>query len=139
MKAKIAYALLVLAPAAVSLTACVGVVEHPRREVVVVEPERRGPPPWAPAHGYRRKFETYHYYPAIQVYYYPTVQKYYWLEGGDWKIGVRLPSRFVIEETKRVVIELDDEPHKHHGKIKGDYPPDYFERGKGRGRGKDRS
>ena len=55
------------------------------------------------------------------------------------KGGPPLRSRCVIEETKRVVIELDDEPHKHHAKIKGDYPPDYFERGKGKGKGKDRS
>lgn len=37
---------------------CVAVVERPA-DVEVVESERHGPPPWAPAHGWRRKNETY--------------------------------------------------------------------------------
>lgn len=120
-----------------STAGCVALVgEPPRREVVVVESERPGPPPWAPAHGWRRKHESYHYYPAIQVYYYPAARKYYWLETGQWRIDVRLPSRYVIAEHQMVVVELDDEPHKHHNKVKIQYPPDYFEKGKGKGKGK---
>lgn len=115
-------------------TGCV-VAERPHREVVVVESREPGPPPWAPAHGWRRKHE-YHYYPTIQVYYYPHVHRYYWLEGGDWRVSARLPAHYVVEQHKRVVIELDDEPHKQHHKIKRDYPPDFFERGKGKGKGK---
>lgn len=123
--------------AVVATSGCVAVVENrPRREVVVVESERNGPPPWAPAHGWRRKHESYHYYPAVQVYYYPAARKYYWLERGEWRVGARLPSLYVIEERRMVVVELDDEPHKHHHKVKTQYPPDYFERGKGKEKGK---
>lgn len=118
-----------------TISGCVAVVDEPPRRVVVVEEERHGPPPWAPAHGYRRKHETYHYYPVIQVYYYPAARKYYWIEGGQWRIDVRLPNRYVIEEHRRVVVDLDDEPHKHHHKIRTQYPSDYFERGRGRTKG----
>jgi len=133
MKSKMRYWATVFGSATLFLTGCVVVDKEPRRGVVIVESDRHGPPPWAPAHGWRRKHE-YHYYPIIQVYYYPHVKRYYWLEGSDWKTGVRLPSYFVIEESRKVIFELDDEPHKHHGRIKNDYPSDYFERGKGRGR-----
>ena len=113
---------------------CVAVAEKPPREVVVVESHRHGPPPWAPAHGWRRKHETYHYYPAIEVYYYPSIGRYYWLDGGDWRFGVRLPRHYVIAEHKRVVLDLDYEPHKHHGKIKNKYPPGQYKKHKGKGR-----
>lgn len=143
MKAIPPYCKTVLLLGALSVSGCVAVVgKPPRREVVVVESERRGPPPWAPAHGWRRKQERYYYYPTIQVYYYPEARRYYWLESGAWKIGARLPSHYVIREQKRVVVELDDEPHKHHQKVKMQYPPNYFERGKGpktgKGKGKKR-
>lgn len=136
MKAISPYFTTVLLVGALSVSGCVAMIgKPPRRDVVVVEPERRGPPPWAPAHGWRRKQETYYYYPAIQVYYYPAAQRYYWLEGGAWKIGARLPSRYVIRQQKSVVVELDDEPHKRHQQVKTQYPPNYFEkRGKGKGR-----
>ena len=123
--------------AAVTIPGCVAVVEErPRRDVVVIDSDRHGPPPWAPAHGWRRKHETFHYDPVVQVYYFPANRTYYWLEAGQWQVGVRLPSRYVIQEHKMVAVDLDDEPHKHHHKIKAQYPPDYFERGKGKGKGR---
>lgn len=123
--------------ALVAVSGCVAVVEdRPRREVVMVDSDRHGPPPWAPAHGWRRKHETFHYYPVVQVYYFPSNRTYYWLDAGEWKVGVRLPSRYVIEQHKMVVVELDDEPHKRHHKVKTQYPPDYFEKGKGKGKGR---
>lgn len=116
-----------------SLTGCVAVVEQPS-EVAVAESARRGgPPPWAPAHGWRRQHETYYYYPATQVYFYPSVGRYYWLEGREWRFGDRLPRRFVIDESKRVLLDLDYEPHTQHAKITNTYPRDYYERAKSRG------
>lgn len=115
------------------LTGCITVAERPP-DAVVVESDRRGPPPWAPAHGWRRKHETYHYYPATQVYYYPSVGRYYWIEGGGWSYGSRLPRYYVIEEDRRVVLDLDYEPHTDHAKIKAVYPPDYYERNRGKGK-----
>lgn len=106
---------------------CIAVVDRPSDEVAGVEPDRHGPPPWAPAHGWRRQHETYYYYPAAQVYYYPSVRRYYWLEGREWKYGDRLPRRYIIEEDKKVVLDLDYEPHTQHAKIVSTYPPDYYE------------
>lgn len=119
-----------------SLSGCLAVVEQPS-EVAVVESDRRGgPPPWAPAHGWRRKQETYHYYPATQVYYYPTVRRYYWLDGREWRFGERLPRHFILEENKKVVLDLDYEPHTQHAKIINTYPRDYYERANRIGRGR---
>jgi len=112
---------------------CVALVERPA-DVEVVESERQGPPPWAPAHGWRRKNETYFYYPVTQVYYYPSVRRYYWLEGREWRYGDRLPRYFVLNQDKRVVLDLDYEPHTYHAKIRSTYPPDYFERNYGNGK-----
>ena len=106
---------------------CVAVVERPA-EVEVVESDRHGPPPWAPAHGWRRKHETYYYYPATQVYYYPSVRRYYWLEGRDWRYGDRLPRYYTLDQDRRVVLDLDYEPHNYHAKIRSVYTPDYYER-----------
>ena len=116
-------------PAALLLliSGCVAVVERPA-DVEVVESDRQGPPPWAPAHGWRRQNETYHYYPTTQVYYYPSARRYYWLEGREWRYGDRLPRYYVIRDNERVILDLDYEPHRQHAKIKEMYPSDYYER-----------
>ncbi len=133
MKLRAAQAGVVFGALSLLLTGCVAVVERPP-DAAVVESDRRGPPPWAPAHGWRRKHETYYYYPAAQVYYYPSVGRYYWIEGREWRYGSRLPRYFVVEDDKRVVLELDYEPHTDHAKFKALYPPDYHERDRGKGR-----
>lgn len=101
-------------------------------DVVVIERDRQGPPPWAPAHGWRRKHERYYYYPAVQVYYYPSVRRYYWLEGREWRFGPRLPRYIVIEQHRKIDLDLDYEPHTRHAKIKSKYPPNYYAKGKGK-------
>ena len=71
--------------------------------------QRKGPPPWAPAHGYRAKKQAYYphaYYPRVyhpryryHYVYYPRYNFYYdnfrgvyiYLNGGRWAIGARLP------------------------------------------------
>lgn len=116
-----------------SLSGCVALVEQPP-EVAVVESDRRGPPPWAPAHGWRRKQETYYYYPATQVYYYPSLRRYYWIDGREWRSGDRLPRRFIADDNKRIVLDLDYEPHTQHARIVKNYPRDYFERANRKGR-----
>lgn len=45
-----------------------------------------GPPPWAPAHGYRAK-QQYRYYPGHNIYMDPASGMYYFLQGGHWKHG----------------------------------------------------
>jgi hypothetical protein len=39
-----------------------------------------------------------------------------------------LPRRFVIEEDKKIVLDLDYEPHTQHARIIDIYPRDYYEK-----------
>ncbi len=49
-----------------------------------------GPPPWAPAHGYRAK--TQHvYFPSLNIYFDVHRNSYYFLSGDRWIISHRLP------------------------------------------------
>ncbi|WP_310555152.1 hypothetical protein [Flavobacterium sp.] len=69
----------------------------------------QGPPPWAPAHGYRAK--TRHIYFPEQNFYYDIQKKnYIYLKNNNWEISVSLPSIFVgINLGNTAQIELDFE------------------------------
>ena len=72
-----------------------------------VKSEGGGPPPWAPAHGYRRKFQ---YYPKQKVYYRPDTKQYFWIDAGAVKVGTKLPSWISISGSGTTA-ELDtDKP-----------------------------
>ena len=88
---------------------------------------RGGPPPHAPAHGYRRKF-GYDYYPDQHVYYARDRGTYFWLQGENWKMGVELPSRIALNLGGHVSIELGTKtPYEQHDAVAKKHP------GKGRG------
>ncbi|MCZ6851110.1 MAG: hypothetical protein O7F17_05665, partial [Planctomycetota bacterium] len=94
-----------------------------------------GPPAHAPAHGYRKKFQ-YRYYPDAQVYYAADRGLYFWIEGGNWKLGARLPDHITVDLSAGVSVEFDsDTPSAHHGK---GGPKKGGGRGKGKGKGKGR-
>jgi hypothetical protein len=126
MHRETAYSGIALAGLLYFLPGCVAVVEKPS-DMAAIESDRNGPPPWAPAHGWRRQHETYYYYPASQVYYYPNAQRYYWLDGREWRSGDRLPRYYVLQANKKVTLDLDYEPHTQHAKIRAMYPPDYYQ------------
>jgi len=67
-----------------------------------------GPPAWAPAHGYRRKFK---YYPKQKVYYDAAVKKYFWVDAGIVKVGVKLPESIKLSGDG-VTLELGTEKPK---------------------------
>lgn len=71
-----------------------------------------GPPPWAPAHGWRAKHH-YVYYPDAEVYYAPASNRWFWLDGNGWQAGINLPRalrHFV--RTGGIDIDLDvDRPY----------------------------
>jgi hypothetical protein len=46
----------------------------------------KGPPPWAPAHGYRAK-QNYRYYPAHNIYQDPVSGLFFTYHGGVWSKG----------------------------------------------------
>ena len=104
---------------------------------VVVEEPRGGPPPWAPAHGRRAKEVRYryYYYPASGVYVNVATGSYFYMNGGNWQVGMTLPSTVVLDKTNYVSLELDtDTPYifyeEHKVKYKGHGRPHKQGRGK---------
>lgn len=85
-------------------------------------PGKKGPPPWAPAHGYRAK-HVYRYFPGRDVYFEPQSGNYFYLEAGAWKIGVRLPGSIKIDAAAFVEVPMDtDKPYQFHNDIKAAFP-----------------
>lgn len=102
-----------------------------------IEPEGQGPPPWAPAHGYRAKYR-YRYYPDDYVYYDGSRSLYFYYAGGGWRAAVALPSSIRIDLDRYAVIEMDtDRPYVYHSDVVKRYPPG-LEDNQGRGKGRDK-
>lgn len=87
--------------------------------------KKPGPPPWAPAHGYRAK-TRYVYFSDYEVYYDHDRGVYISLSGSNWSVSARLPSILSrVDLTAAVKVDLDfdgDEPHKNHAQFKKKYP-----------------
>ena len=67
----------------------------------------QGPPPWAPAHGYRAK-TRYVYFPDENMYYDLHSRNYIYLSGRNWVVRTSVPRIFVgINLGKSAQIELD--------------------------------
>lgn len=76
----------------------------------------KGPPPHAPAHGYRAK-HCYRYYPSREVYYDTGRRLYFYIEGGLWKSGVSLPYHLQVDLGDYQTVEIySDTPYAHHEK-----------------------
>ena len=118
--------------------------------VVPTDVFSQGPPPWAPAHGYRAK--TRHiYFPDQNMYYDIQRGNYIYFNNGKWSVSVKVPSIFVgINLGKSTQIELDfygDRPqrynysHKTKYKVKKHYHQNHKHNkgnghpGKGHGKG----
>ena len=89
-----------------------------------------GPPPWAPAHGYRAK--TRHvYFPDHNFYFDVQKNVYIYLSGSTWKLGAKLPSLYAsidLNGAVKVELELDtDSPQKYNK----DHIVKYKTKGKG--------
>ncbi len=91
---------------------------------VGTEPEvKQGPPPHAPAWGYRAK-HMYHYYPGAQVYFEPARGLYFYYEDGEWRVSGSLPVHLSVQLDEYVVIESDsDKPYLKADEHKKKYPP----------------
>ncbi len=82
-----------------------------------------GPPPHAPAHGYRAKHH-YRYYPSSSVYFDTYRKVYFYLEGENWRMSVSLPQNIRVQLGEYVGIEMDsDKPYIHHDDHRRKYPP----------------
>ncbi|MFN7014340.1 MAG: hypothetical protein ACK4ON_08745 [Bacteroidia bacterium] len=92
--------------------------------VVPTDVFSQGPPPWAPAHGYRAK--TRHiYFPDQNMYYDIQRGSYIYFTNGAWSISARVPSIFVgINLGRSTQIELDfygDRPQRYNYSHKTKY------------------
>lgn len=137
--------ILLIAVSVPFLSGCYAVIgthpphDHDRRERHR-DHERRvcgpgGPPPWAPAHGYRRKCQ-YRYYPRFEIYYSVSADVYYWEVNGTWRSGRYLPDHIQFKDGDYVSLELKtDKPYEHHEEIREKHGP--YDRGKGPGNDND--
>ena len=107
--------------------------DHP-----VYEAKSPGPPPWAPAHGYRAK-HRYHYYPSSYVYFDIDRRLYFYVSAGQWRVSASLPADIRIEVGDSVVLEMDtDTPYRYHTDVVKNYPPGQakkMQKGNAKGKG----
>lgn len=83
-----------------------------------------GPPPWAPAHGYRAK-TRYVYFTEYNFYYDNNRGVYIYLSGNNWEVSASIPNLFkTVNLTAAVKIDLDfdaDDPQKYNADHKKKY------------------
>ena len=85
--------------------------------------KKGGPPPHAPAHGYRAK-RQYRYFPSKKVYQDTERGLYFYLKGDKWEVGASLPLPLREDLGASVGLELDtDKPYIHHAEHVKQYPP----------------
>lgn len=85
--------------------------------------QKGGPPPWAPAHGYRAK-HRYYYYPSYRVYYEKERGVYFYYKDGKWRASVSLPSEVQISSSNYLILEMDsDKPYEYDHEVVKRYPP----------------
>lgn len=85
-------------------------------------PHGKGPPPHAPAHGYREK-HRYRYYPSAQVYFDVGRNLYFYFEDGGWRMSASLPHHFSGHLDGYVRLDLEtDKPYQHFEEHRKKYP-----------------
>jgi hypothetical protein len=92
--------------------------------------KKGGPPPHAPAHGYRAKHQ-YRYYPSRNVYYDQGRGVYFYIKGDGWAVGASLPTHLQSDLGYAVNIDLDsDTPYEFNAEHLKQYPKEKYQRGK---------
>ena len=117
-----------------SLGACqiksvgVHIDEKPQPVVVAKSKTEGGPPPHAPAHGYRAKYQ-YRYYPECSVYYDDGRKIYFYIKGDHWEVGASLPYHLRVSLGDFVHIEMEtDKPYVHHAEHVKKHPPGHMKK-----------
>lgn len=84
----------------------------------------KGPPAWAPAHGYREKTRQV-YFPDQNFYFDIQKNVYIYMSGDTWQVNVKLPSLYAeidLNGAFKVELELDtDSPQKYNSNHKASY------------------
>jgi hypothetical protein len=95
------------------------------KEKQKTEKKGGGPPPWAPAHGYRAK-TRYVYFKDYPVYYDNDRGVYISLSGSNWSVSAKLPSILAgVDLVAAAKIDLDfsgDKPQAEYDAHKKKYP-----------------
>lgn len=86
--------------------------------------EKNGPPPWAPANGYRA--QTRHVYFPDQNFYFDTKKnEYIFQDGKSWKNSAKLPEKYDkvdLKKARKEELDLDnDKPEKYNADHKNKY------------------
>lgn len=85
----------------------------PKAEPAPKKVKKGGPPPWAPAHGYRAQ-QRYYFFPDISVYFDITRGGYWFLRNNAWVFGVKLPSIYNPYNEYKIQIDFSgDHPYKN--------------------------
>ena len=103
----------------------VGVKTGSGNDAVIQQPPvaKKGPPPWAPAHGHRKKYQ-YRYYPDSSIYHDTGRSLYFYIESDNWTVAASLPSRLYEHLGGYVVVDMTtDKPYTYHSEHKKKYPP----------------
>ena len=94
------------------------------KKVKTTYKKETGPPPWAPAHGYRAK-TRYVYFTEHNFYYDNDRGVYIYMSGKNWEVSARIPDLFKnVNLTAEVKIDLDfsaDNPQKYNADHKKKY------------------
>jgi len=102
--------------------------DHPPGDAPKVK--KGGPPPHAPAHGYRAKHQ-YRYYPCCQTYYDPGRSAWFYIKTGQWTVGASIPSGLHAQLGPYVNLSLDtDHPYEHFDEHQRDYPAEKYKKQK---------
>lgn len=88
-----------------------------QKKVKTTYKKETGPPPWAPAHGYRAK-TRYVYFTEHNFYYDNDRGVYIYMSGKNWEVSAKIPDLFKnVNLTAEVKIDLDfsaDNPQKYN-------------------------
>jgi len=102
----------------------------PQSNAGLYSQKKGGPPPHAPAHGYRAKHQ-YRYYPNCDVYHDASRGVYFYLKGDGWAVGASLPLDLQPNLGASVNLDLDtDKPYEHHAEHLKQYPKEKYKPGK---------
>ncbi len=89
----------------------------------VYAPVREGPPPHAPAYGYRYPYYyDYYYYPSVPLYFHIYTGYYYYHDHGRWVRTKVLPRNIHIQHYDRVKLRIeDDQPYRWYNQHQKQY------------------
>lgn len=83
----------------------------------------KGPPPWAPARGFRAKYQ-YRYYPSSYVYFDVKRTLFFYRSGEVWMQSYKLPPAIHLNVDNYVTLNMGvDKPYEFHHNVAKKYPP----------------